>query len=160
MYLPLWIYILSTVYHCLYTNNHSSITYFLSNELMKLILCLSTVFDCETVMKYWSLNNVGFFDLWQIHRNKKRGLSGGRDKQKDILIKLYFVLSNRLSKAGKYFSTVQEKECVKSSDVDFINLNSGTGCAIMLKTSCVSVFESMMFFKSCTMNELHVPNTH
>lgn len=82
---------------------------------------------------------------------KKRGLSEGRDKPKDILIKLYF---------GKYFSIVQDKECFKSSDVNFINLNSGTGCAGMLKTSCVSVFESMISFKGCMTNELHVPNTH
>lgn len=111
-------------------------------------------------MKYWSSNNVGFLICDKSLEIKKRGLSEGRDKPKDILIKLYFVFSNSFSKAGKYFSIVQDKECFKSSDVDFINLNSGTGCAGMLKTSCVPVFESMISFRSCVTNELHVPNTH
>lgn len=124
---------------------------------------ISCVFDCETERKYWSLNNVGFFDLWEVLRNKKVwGLSEGRDKVKDILtsIMLYFALPNSFSEAGKYFSLVQNKECLKSSDVDFIHLSSGTGCAIMLKISCVSVFESMNSFKRCMMNELHVPSIH
>lgn len=90
---------------------------------------------------------------------KRRGLNEGRDKPKDILIMLYLVLPKSFSKARQYFSTVPDKECVRSSDVDLINLNSGTGCAVMLKISCVSVFESMISFQSPMMNELHVPTT-
>lgn len=109
---------------------------------------MSSVFDCETVMKYWSLNNVGFLICDKPLEIKKRGLSEGRDKPKDILLILSFVLPNSFSKAGKYFSIVQDTERVKSSDVDFINLNSGTGCAVMLKTSCVSVLNPWSLSKA------------
>lgn len=83
----------------------------------------------------------GGFDLWQALRNKKvRGLSEGRDKLKDILIPItwYFALTKSSSKAGKHFSIAQNQVCDKSSDVDFIHLNSGTGCAVMVTFPCVS----------------------
>lgn len=73
---------------------------------------------------------------------------------------LYFAVPNSFSKAGKYVSVIQNKECVKSGDVDCIHLSSGTGCAIMLKISCVSVFESMNSFKRCMLNELRISSIH
>jgi len=73
---------------------------------------------------------------------------------------LHVALLNSFSKDGKYFSMVQNKEHVESSDVDFILLRSGTDCAVMLKVSCVSVSESINSFKRCAMDELHIPSIH
>lgn len=70
-------------------------------------------------------------------------------KDIQILIKLYFVFPNSFSKARKNFHMVHNKECAKPNDVDFIHLSSGIGCAVILKFSCVSVFESMSSFERC-----------